>query len=165
MARPNKSGLDYFNIDTDRYQDQKIKRLKNNFGAVGLAVYDYLLCEIYRDKGCYMPWNEGVAFDVTDYFRIKETAVNEIVMYCGAVGLFDKAVLTRGTLTSKAIQKRYLFICKNANRKDSEKLIPPHINLLLTQEMELITQETTQRKGKKKKKMKVKKRKIKHTPC
>src|SRR6185312_4090298 len=56
----------------------------------------------------------------------------------------------RGMLTSKAIQKRYLFICKNANRKDSEKLIPEEINLI-TDEMELMGEETTQRKGKEKK--------------
>jgi hypothetical protein len=54
MARPTKSGLAYFNIDTDRYQDTKIKRLKHKHGLAGMAVYDYLLCEIYRDKGFFI---------------------------------------------------------------------------------------------------------------
>lgn len=47
----NKTGLSYYNVDTDRYQDMRIKRLKKDMGCRGVAVYDYILCEIYRVKG------------------------------------------------------------------------------------------------------------------
>lgn len=32
----NKTGLSYYNVDTDRYQDMRIKRLKRIWDAVGL---------------------------------------------------------------------------------------------------------------------------------
>ena len=118
MARPKKDGLDYFNLDTDRYQDMKIKRLKKNFKCTGMAVYDYVLCEIYRVRGCFLEWDENTTFDVAEYFGLKESTVSEIVNYCCAVGLFDRGLFTsERILTSGAIQKRYFAICKSAKRE------------------------------------------------
>lgn len=111
-----KQGLNYYNVDTDRYADRKIKRLKHSFGCSGLAVYDYLLCEVYRDRGCGLVWDEDTAFDVADYFGLKVTTVKEIVRYCGAVGLFNSELLTGGIITSEAIQQRYLEMCNRAKR-------------------------------------------------
>ena len=85
----NKTGFDYYNVDTNRYQDMRIKRLKKDFGCDGIAVYDYILCEIYRVRGCFVEWDENTAFDVADYFGIKESLVNEIVNYCCAAGRID----------------------------------------------------------------------------
>jgi hypothetical protein len=110
--------------------DIKIKRLKRGFGCSGIAVYDYILCEIYRVKGCFLEWDESTAFDVADYFGLKETLVNEIVNYCCVVGLFNRALFTSGNiLTSKSIQSRYIDMCTRAKRKDfkipEECRIPP----------------------------------------
>lgn len=116
-----KQGLNFYTIDTDRYQDIRIKRLKKNLGGLGVAVYDYILCEIYRVRGYYFEWDEDTLFDVAEYWGIKESLVQEIVKYCGAVGLFDKELLTRGIVTSESIQKRYLDMCARAKR------IPPQI--------------------------------------
>lgn len=119
----NKIGLAYYNVDTDRYQDIKIKKLKKAFSGNGIAIYDYILCEIYRVKGCFILWDDSTAFDVADYFGLKETLVNEIVSYCGTVGLFDKALLTGGNvITSTSIQARYKEMCKRAKR--NEVIIP-----------------------------------------
>lgn len=115
-----KTGLIYYNVDTNRYQDIRIKRLKKDFKCDGIAVYDYILCEIYRVEGCFLVWDENTAFDVSEYFGLKETTVKEIVIYCGAVGLFDKTLLTRGIITSLSIQKRYLEMCKRAKRTNFE---------------------------------------------
>lgn len=105
----NKTGFSYYNVDTDRYQDIKIKRLKKDFGCAGVCVYDYILCEIYRVKGCFLVWDENTAFDVSDYFGLKEKLVIEIVNYCGVVGLFDKALLTCGSvLTNIDIQNQWV---------------------------------------------------------
>jgi hypothetical protein len=122
----NKTGLSYYSTDTDRYQDIRIKRLKKTFKCMGIAVYDYILCEIYRVRGCFIEWDESTAFDVADYFGLKETQVGEIVNYCCAVGLFNKELLASGSvLTSESIQKRYIEICTRAKRKViiPEKLI------------------------------------------
>lgn len=115
-----KQGLNYYNVETDRYQDRKIKRLKHNCGCNGLAVYDYVLCEVYRDRGCVLEWDDDTAFDVADYFGLKVNQVKEIVRYCGAVGLFDAELLSRGIVTSVAIQKRYLEMSARAKRTNVE---------------------------------------------
>lgn len=113
----NKIGLSYYNIDTDRYQDIRIKRLRKDFGCSGIAVYDYILCEIYRVKGYFIAWDENTAFDVAEYFGLKETLVKDIVDYCCAVGLYDKELLTsESILTSSSIQSRYVEMCNRAKR-------------------------------------------------
>lgn len=124
-----KTGLEYYRLDTNRYQDRRIKRLKKDFGCNGIAVYDYLLCEIYRDKGCFLVWDESTAFDVAEYFGLKENTVKEIVNYCAAVGLFDKGLLCReSVLSSHSIQLRYLEMCNRAKRKNVK--IPEEYHIL-----------------------------------
>lgn len=136
----NKIGFEYYNIDTNRYQDIKIKRLKKDFGAAGIAVYDYILCEIYRVKGCFLVWDENTTFDVAEYFGLKETLVNEIVNYCCAVGLFDKALLkSGGVISSRSIQQRFIEMSTRAKRKDFK--IPEEINIL-TEELKIIPEQS-----------------------
>lgn len=134
-----KQGLNYYNVDTDRYADRKIKRLKHAFGCSGMAVYDYLLCEVYRDRGCFLVWDEDTAFDVAEYFGLKVNTVKEIVTYCGVVGLFNSELLSRGMITSEAIQKRYLEMANRARRQNIA--IPEEIRLF-TEELPKLTEET-----------------------
>lgn len=134
-----KQGLSYYNVDTDRYADRRIKRLKHTFGCSGIAVYDYLLCEVYRDRGCVLEWDDDTAFDVADYFGLKVNTVKEIVKYCGVVGLFDAGLLSRGTITSEAIQRRYLEMSQRARRVNVT--IPEECRLLPTFSAKL-TEET-----------------------
>lgn len=124
----SKTGLNFYTIDTDRYQDIRIKRLKKDNGCDGLAVYDYILCEIYRVRGYFLEWDESSAFDVAEYFGLKETKVQGIVQFCASVGLFDKALLSRGIITSASIQQRYLTMCSRAKRTGVE--INPDYSLI-----------------------------------
>ena len=112
-----KTGLTYYTVDTDRYQDRRIKRLKKDLGCKGIAVYDYILCETYRVKGCFLEWDNNTVFDVAEYFGLDENTVQEIVKYCGSVGLFDKELLSRGIITSASVQRRYMEMCTRAKRK------------------------------------------------
>lgn len=115
----NKKGFAYYNTDTDRYQDVKIKKLKKQFKGDGVSVYDYILCEIYRVKGHFIVWDESTAFDVAEYWDLKETTVNEIVNYCCYVGLFNKELLvSESILTSLSIQNRFKEMSVRAKRKD-----------------------------------------------
>ena len=144
MARA-KTGLSYYSVDTDRYQDIKIKRLKKVFGCHGIAVYDYILCEIYRVQGCFLEWDESTAFDVAEYWGLKESLVNEIVKYCASVGLFDKELLCSGIVTSRSIQERYLDFCARAKRKSFS--IPEKIKLteesdIIPEQSDIITEES-----------------------
>ena len=121
-------GLSYYSVDTDRYLDIRIRRLVKAFGCDGIAVYAYLLCNIYRVKGCFAAWDESTAFNVAEYLRLKESVVLEIVRYCGVVGLFNKELLSRGIITSAAIQRRYIDTCIRAKRKNLE--IPEFCRIL-----------------------------------
>ncbi|MCW3111104.1 MAG: hypothetical protein JWQ09_5610 [Segetibacter sp.] len=117
----NKVGFDYYSSDTNRYQDIKIKKLKKTFKGTGLAIHDFILNEIYRLKGYWIKWDDSTAFDVADYFEIKETLVNEVVNYCCSVGLFDRELFTsERVLTSAAIQKRFLQWTKLCRRQYSK---------------------------------------------
>jgi len=129
MARPTKKGLLYFQTDVDMFQDRKIKRLIRTAGGRGFTIFFYLLTEIYRHEGYFLEWDEDTAFDVSDDLNEKESVVNETVKVCLSLGLFDKELATSGSiLTSKSIQERWLKICKDANRKDTE--INPLYDLL-----------------------------------
>lgn len=128
MAAPIKRGFQYYSVDTDRYEDIRIRRLVKDNGGAGLAVYDYILSEIYRGEGCFLSWGDSSAFDVADFFGMKESKVEVIVQYCAAVGLFDKELLGCGIVTSRSIQERYIAMCKRAKR--SEFSIPPKICLI-----------------------------------
>lgn len=123
-----KLGFPYYSADTDRFQDIKIKRLKKEFSCTGYAVYQYILNEIYRVKGCYVHCDENMIFDISEYWGIKETLVKEIINYCCYVGLFNKELYKNGSiLTSLSIQSRYTNMCKLTKRKTR---IPEEINLL-----------------------------------
>lgn len=139
MGNNNKTGFSFYNADTDRFQDIRIKRLKKDLGCNGFAVYEYILNEIYRVKGCFLVWDECTAFDVADYWGLKENVVNEIITYCCAVGLFDKELLScERIITSPSIQSRYIDMCIRAKRKDikipEEYLIVPEEYLKIMEE-------------------------------
>lgn len=134
MARPRKRGLDFYSLDTNVFSNRKIRRLLKNFGANGYLIYSYVLTEIYRDKGCFIVWDEDTAFDVSDYLNLKETVVSEVINYCCNVGLFNKELRTSGgILTSKNIQEFWVSVSKKAKRTD----------ITISEAFNLISEETT----------------------
>ena len=56
MARPYKTGLDYFELDC--YLDEKIRLIQAEFGLKGFAVIVLLFKEIYGGQGYYMNWDK-----------------------------------------------------------------------------------------------------------
>ena len=162
-----KSGLTYYHVDTDRYQDKRIKKLKKSLGCVGLAVYDYILCESFRVNGWGMEWDDDVAFDIADYLNIKESMVTEVVKYCAHVGLLNARLLGCGIITSEEIQARYVEICKRSKRVSYN--IPDKYRLYTeempktTEEMPKTTEDLTQNKIKENKRKENKREGDAHT--
>lgn len=127
-------GFQYYKLDTNRYEDIRIRKLRRAYGTKGIAVYDFLLARIYRVEGCYTACDEECIFSIVDYFDIREDVVNDIICYCGAVGLFDKDLLSRdNVVTSHAIQRRYAEMCKAAKRPYVD--IPKDFILVTEQEL------------------------------
>lgn len=124
-----KTGFIFYKVDTDRFLDIRIKRLKKDRGCEGYAVYEYLLNEIYRVKGCFLAYDENTAFDAAEYWGLEESQVNDIVNYCCACGLFDKGLFTSaGILTSRSIQSRYIEMSRIAKR--ASYAIPQQYDLI-----------------------------------
>lgn len=151
-----KQGLAYYSIDTDRYQDIRIKKLKKAFGTNGIAIYDFILCEVYRVKGCFLVWDDSTVFDVADYFNLKESLIKEVVNYCAGVGLFHKGLLDRESIiTSHSIQIRYLDACIRSKRKSvdipDKYTITPEYSRQNPEECQNNQEESTQSKVKKSK--------------
>ena len=129
MARPAKIGVPYFPADVDMFQDRKIKRLLRSVSTKGFTIYLYLLTEIYREEGYFYRWDEHSAFDISDDLHLTESAVEETVKACCAIGLFNKDMYTNmSVLTSASIQERWQKIVTDANRKVTEIL--PELDLL-----------------------------------
>lgn len=127
MAR-QKTGFTYYQVDTNRYQDRRIRKLLRKFrGGVGIAVYDCILCEVFRDKGHSLVWDEDTAFDVSEILGVTEKTIKEVVKACADIGLFDADMLKNGIITSTSIQERYKAMCAWTKRQVH---IPNEISLL-----------------------------------
>jgi hypothetical protein len=150
MARPIKDGLDYSPQDTDIHNDRKIRRLIANFGAKGYLVFDYLKCLCYKENGYWLKYNEDLVFDTADFLgcglNIEE--VQKIILECLKVGLFDSSMYNKQKiLTSAEVQSRYIKAKRNgiiAAEMDIFTVKTPD-NAAKTP---LITEESTQKKGK-----------------
>lgn len=144
-----KKGFSYYTIDTDRYQDRRIKRLKRAYGCEGLTVYDYVLCEIYRVEGYCISWDGDIAFDIADYLDLMTDRVSEIVKFCAEIGLFEQTLFEQNIITSIAIQSRYVEMCRRTNRTAK---IPTECDLLsansVNDESEKVSDKTEEMSGK-----------------
>ena len=110
MARNAKSGLEYFPMDIDFFQDIRIRKLIKRQGGKAITVYALLLCLIYKN-GYYMQWDEELPFIGSEMSGYDEAYVSEVIKTCLSLGLFDKNLYdTEQVLTSKGIQVRYCTI-------------------------------------------------------
>lgn len=117
MARPIKDGVDYFPKDTDFYSDDKVRLLKAEFGAKGMFLLDYLLCELYRKNGYFLKWDDDVCLLVSEGAGCGCTPdfVREFVAGCVRRSFFDERVFNVfGVLTSQGIQRRYIRMIGNS---------------------------------------------------
>lgn len=143
MPRPKKENLDYFPLDSDFFTDSKIKILKAKFGADGIAVYLYILCEIYRDKGYYVECDEDFVLVMSDYFRFSENKTMQILEYLFSRSLLVKSKLSESVtvITAKSVQRRYQAAKKASIKKvhgvfDRDVIVDERIWLLKKEETE-----------------------------
>lgn len=125
MARPRKENLDYFPLDTDFFEDNKIRILKAKYGADGIAVYLYILCEIYHGKGYYTECDEDFVLIMSDYFNFSEQKTTQILEYLVSRSLLVKSTLseTVTVITAKSVQRRYQEAKKEIAKKAHRDII------------------------------------------
>ena len=123
-----KQGLSYYQAETDRFQDIKIKRLKKKYGCEGYAVYTYIENEIYRNNGCFIRATDDIIFDIAEYWAIDEEQVETIINFCTDIDIFDSITWkSRQVLTSEHIQQKYVSVCKHAHKAI---ILPEEIRLI-----------------------------------
>ena len=117
MARPTKTGLEYFPLDVDMDQDDKLFFIEAKHGLIGFAVVVRLLMLIYKD-GYYKQYTEDKeAFMLAKRLSVEVNVLNNIINDCINEDIFNKKLFEQyGILTSRGIQKRYLEAC--ARRKE-----------------------------------------------
>ncbi len=114
MARPIKQGLDYFPLDVDFFQDEKIVSITGKFGLKGQITVLHLLGAIYRVSGYFLRWDELTqAKLLAELPGISEQLLDDIVNYLVRWDFFDEVLFCSAkVLTSKGIQKRYFEAVK-----------------------------------------------------
>lgn len=108
MARPVKQGIDYFPFDVDFFSDIKIRKIARACGSQATSILICLLCNIYKDNGYYILWDEDLPFVIADTVGVSEGAVKEVILKALQVDFFDQNIYQKyQVLTSYGIQKRF----------------------------------------------------------
>ncbi len=114
MARPRKKGLDYFPLDTDIFEDDKLFDVQNDYGPLGEIIYIRLLCLVYKN-GYYYQFE---SLDKLAAMMIKsignrwakdKKTVKDVILYLAKINLFSSELMQRNVITSRSIQERYLL--------------------------------------------------------
>lgn len=122
MARPKKKGLDYFPLDNDIFEDEKLFDLQNEYGPLGEVIYIRLLCLINKNGYYYKFKNIDTLSAMliksigNRWARDKKT-VREIILYLAEINLFSSELMQCNVITSRGVQRRYL---KAVERRQSD---------------------------------------------
>ena len=118
MARQKKQGIDYFSLDCDFFSDKKIKILKARYGADGITIYLYLLCEIYRN-GYYIIVDDDFYYIMSDDLNMNCDKVKQVLTFLLERSMFDKQLFqSDAVLTSAGIQRRFQLAVKTRGKKN-----------------------------------------------
>ncbi len=105
MARPFKSGLDYFPLDV--HDDDKMKFIRIKFKITGIAIVFELYRKIYS-QGFFANWTNDEALIFADSIKAEFNVVQNVVDECVNRGIFNLEKFTKyKILTSKGIQDRF----------------------------------------------------------
>lgn len=118
MGRNTKVGLNYFPLDVDFFDDEKILFTTSRFGVKCEGIILRLMCRIYRN-GYFLKFDEDMALliaksvgDVSLHGLVMDI-VNELVKR----GFFDRNIFDSfAILTSAGFQKRYVKACQDSRR-------------------------------------------------
>lgn len=112
MARPRKVGLDYFPLDVDVFEDDKLFDVQTEYGTLGEAVFLRLLCLVYKN-GYYFKFDSIeklaalVIRSIGSRWVDNKRQIVEIISFIVKCGLFSEKLFERNILTSKGVQTRF----------------------------------------------------------
>ncbi|WP_163583306.1 Lin1244/Lin1753 domain-containing protein [Gracilibacillus saliphilus] len=160
MARKIKEGLDYFPLDVDIDQDEKVALIEAKHGAAGFAIIIKLLMKIYKNSYFYQ-WGEKEQLLFSKIINVDINLINDVINDCLKWGLFSQEKFDNyEILTSRGIQERFLEA--TSRRKEpkivqeycllSEKEVNAYNYLIIVnkngESVRVIDNKSTQSKGK-----------------
>lgn len=122
MARPRKKGLDYFPLDTDIFEDDKLFDVQNDYGPLGEVIYIRLLCLVYRN-GYYYRFESldklaaMMMRSIGNRWTKDKKTVKDVILYLAKINLFSSELMQRNVITSRSIQERYLLAVERRQSK------------------------------------------------
>lgn len=124
MARPKKEGLDYFPLDVDIFEDEKIEAISGEFGIKGELIVIKLLCAVYKN-GYFVVWNDLTKMKLLKRVpgsskEMLDQVVNRLVKW----GFFHEDLFNSvEVLTSKNIQETFFEATKRRKSPKPTKYI------------------------------------------
>jgi len=108
MARPFKSGVDYFPLDV--VMDDKIKLIQAEHGIVGFGIVIKLYQKVYADS-YWITWDKKASLVFSSENKVDINEVTAIINSCFEWDVFNQKLFDKyKILTSNGIQKRYFKI-------------------------------------------------------
>lgn len=115
-------GVEWFPLLVDFFNDRKTRVLRAKYGPDGIVVYLYILCEIYRDKGYYLPVDQDLQYLIADELGMSHEKIGQIMSF-----LLDRSLLIKvdtlsilnfpdTVITGRRIQKNYQRVKKGLRR-------------------------------------------------
>ena len=115
MARPIKSGLDYFPHNC--IPDQRVELIEAEFGLTGYAIIFKLYEKIFVEKGYFCEWTKDVTLMFARRNGVGVNVVSEIVNASIRRGIFDSGLFKKySILTSREIQETYFEVISKLKR-------------------------------------------------
>ena len=125
MARPEKTGIDYYPLEVGFLKERRMHSLIKKYGSDAIAVFIHILNEGYENKGYYLILDADFYDFATDVIYITEDRIREIISQLCNKGFFQMMRFDgEMVLTSKGMQERFLNIIKSLRRKSEFHPIP-----------------------------------------
>jgi hypothetical protein len=151
MARPIKTGLDYFPMDCNI--DDNLELIEAEHGLQGFAIVIKLWQKIYA-SGYFIKWDSDETLLFCKKINSELTLINSVITSCFKRKIFDERLHKEfKILTSSGIQKRFILACSQSKRTSicfikEFILVSPEFTKLITEETPVNSVFSTQRKGK-----------------
>jgi len=125
MARPTKTGLEYFSLDVKF--DDEVELIKAEHGIEGIGILVTMYQTIYANEGYYLEWNERNQILFSNKVSVDRNKVVSIISDCIKWDIFSKGKHEKyNILTSRRIQKQYV---KATYKRAEVELIEEYILL------------------------------------
>ena len=120
----SRNGRLFFYFSTAFFADRKVKILKARYGADGILLYLYLLCEIYRAEGYYLQYDDDAEYLIADELGMNYEKIGQILNFLLERSLFDNTLFKSDkVLTSREIQLTFQDAVKGMASKNPVKVI------------------------------------------